>query len=272
MLAHPDYAEQIESLLNRISHLEEENGLLKLLEETVARNTALFEALVANSWDGISLIGPDRRIIRVVHSAMGYQPFEISGIRIESLIHPDDREILLVCWDELLTRRAKSVDFEGRIRNPDGSHGWVMARLTDMLDDPYVQAIVCNCADVTQRKQRELVLAEFDAIARSADRAVFSVDLDGGILTWNGGAEKLFGYSSEEVAGRHIAMLVPDELREEERRIRSEAGQEGHAREWNTIRVNRNGAKMPVQVTLTPAFNRYGRVGSFCHLAKSAFT
>jgi PAS domain S-box-containing protein len=267
MLVHPDYAEQVETLVNRISQLEEENGRLKLLEETIARNTALFEALVANSWEGISLIGPDRRIVRVVRSALGYQPFEVSGTRIESLIHPDDREILLDCWNELLARRAKSVEFEGRIRNPDGSYGWVLARLTDMLDDPNVQAIVCNCAHVTERKRHELVRAEFDAIAESADRAVFSVDLDGVILTWNEGAKKLLGYPSKEVVGRDIAILIPGDLQEEERCMRIEAGQEGRPREWSTMRVHRNGLRMPLQVTLTPVLDRYGRARSFCHVA-----
>ncbi len=265
MFTYPDYAAEIEKLTSRVSELEEENANLRLLDDTVRRNTAMFEALIANSSDGITLTGPDRRIVRVVHSAMGFSAGEVVGLPLESILHPEDQDILVDCYGQLLTGRAKSVEFEGRVCGPDGSIRWALAKLTDMLDDPNVQAIVCNCADVTQRKQRELIMAEFDAIVESADRAVFSKDLDGRILTWNPGAERLFGYSREETSGRHIWMLVPPELRDEEESARERVRKTAKPLELRTIRVCKDGSKIPVLVQLAPVLDRYGRPRGISH-------
>src|SRR4029077_560892 len=135
---------EIEDLNRRISELEEENAGLRLLDETISRNTALFEALLANSSEGIALTDPEGRIVRVVRAALGYSPAHLSGALLESVIHPEDHGVLAGCYARLLDRKARSVDFEGRFRRPDGTTGWLRARFSDMLDDPNVHAIVCN--------------------------------------------------------------------------------------------------------------------------------
>jgi PAS domain S-box-containing protein len=265
-MTDPDYVEEIEKLVTRISQLEDENASLRLLDETITRNTAMFEALVANSSAGIALIGTDRRIVRVVRSAFGFSADEVAGQALESILHPDDRSILVDCCTQLLDGRTKSVEFEGRVFRPDGSVRWVLARLTDMLDDPNVQAIVCNYVDVTQQKERDLILAEFSDIVASADRAVFSEGLDARILTWNPGAERLFGYPQEEALGRDARLLAPPELHDEEQRAREEVRDSAQAAELRTIRICRDGSRIPALVRLAAVLDRYGRPRGISHL------
>jgi len=260
-----NYVTEIEKLTSRISELEEEQTNLRLLDEAVRRNTAMFEALVANSSDGIALTGPDRRIVKIVKATLGYNPAELSGAQLESLIHVEDADILSDCYVELLSRRSKSVEFEGRFRRPDGSYGWICAKLTDMLDDPNVQAIVCNYSDITRHKQYDLMAAEFAAVVESADQAIFSKDLEGNILTWNLGAEKQYGYSSEEVAGRHVWMLVPPEFQEEEKRSRCRVKIARQPLQLRTLRVRKDGLRIPVLVQLAPILDRYGRTRGISH-------
>ncbi|HTD52917.1 MAG TPA: PAS domain S-box protein, partial [Thermoanaerobaculia bacterium] len=57
------------------------------------------------------------------------------------------------------------------------------------------------------------------AIVRSSDDAIISKDLTGKIMTWNAGAERVFGYTAEEAVGRPITMLLPPELLQEETKI-----------------------------------------------------
>jgi PAS domain S-box-containing protein len=261
-----DYVEEIEKLVNRISQLEDENASLRLLDETITRNTAMFEALVANSSVGIALIGTDRRIVRLVRSAFGFSADEVAGRAFETILHPDDQAILVDCCTQLLDGSTKSVEFEGRVCVPDGSVKWVLARLTDMLDDPNVQAIVCNYVDVTQQKERELILAEFADIVASVDRAVFSEGLDARILTWNPGAERLFGYPPEEVLGCDAVMLAPPELHREEQRVREEVRETTQAAELRTIRICRDGSRIPALVRVAAVLDRYGRPRGFSHL------
>lgn len=265
MFTDPNYTEEIEKLTSRISELENENANLRLLDETITRNTAMFEALLENSSGGIALIGPDRRIVRLVRAAVGFVPGEVAGLALESILHPEDQGILIDCCNQLLNGSRKSVEFEGRVCIPDGSIRWVLARLTDMLDDPNVQAIVCNYADITAQKERELIMAEFAAIVPSTDHAIFSQGLDGRILTWNRGAEKLFGYSREEILGRHIRSLAPVELHDEELIVRERVRETAQPMEVHTVRVCKDGSRISVKLRLAPVLDRYGRPQGISH-------
>jgi PAS domain S-box-containing protein len=256
---------QIEDLHRRISDLEDENLSLRMLDEAIRRNTALFEALITNSSEGIALLDAELRIVRVVRAALGYSPRQVTGAPLETVIVQEDHGILAECFGKLVGRRAQTVEFEGRFRRPDGATGWMLAKFTDMLDDPNVQAIVCNYADVTERKMGERMAAEFAAIAEDARSAVFSTDPEGCILTWNPGARNLYGYDAAEIVGQHVRMLVPEEQREEEKRNRTEVGETAHPLEFRAMRVAKHGARIRAQVRLAPVLDRYGRACAILH-------
>ena len=65
--------------------------------------------------------------------------------------------------------------------------------------------------DITERKQAEEALSRLAAIVESSDDAIIGKNLDGTIMTWNAGAERMFGYSAAEVRGATISMLAPPE-------------------------------------------------------------
>lgn len=144
---------KLQDLNAQLSDLQEENANLRLLDQSMRRNNALFEALLANSAVGIALTGPDRRIVRVVRGLTGYSPGDLAGALIEDVAIPEDREAIVDCYKLLLNRSCQQVRREFRIRRADGSIRWFAATLTDMLDDPNVQAIVWNYLDVTAQKE-----------------------------------------------------------------------------------------------------------------------
>ena len=63
-------------------------------------------------------------------------------------------------------------------------------------------------ADITERKQAEDAMGQLVAIIESSDDAIYSNDLDDVIMSWNKGAEKLFGYAAEEVIGKSIMIVL----------------------------------------------------------------
>jgi PAS domain S-box-containing protein len=73
-------------------------------------------------------------------------------------------------------------------------------------------------ADITERKKLEEQQALFSSIVNYSDDAILSKNLDGKVITWNHGAEKIFGYSSEEIIGNNISILIPAHLQNEEKR------------------------------------------------------
>src|SRR5712691_2550748 len=97
------------------------------------------------------------------------------------------------------------------------------------------------------------------AIVQSAQDAIIATDLDGTILSWNSGAERMYGYSSDEVTGRAITTLVPaadhDEMRRILERVRSGERVEGR----DTMTVRKDGTPMEVTLTLSPVQDDSGQ-------------
>ncbi|HTS49423.1 MAG TPA: PAS domain-containing protein [Bryobacteraceae bacterium] len=141
-------------LLERISELEEENDNLRKLEETLRRNSYLFDMLLRGSREAILLLNPELTILRLVHSTLGYSARDLLGQPVLAFIHPDDAHLLEACCSDLLKSRAAARTIEMRGLGADGSWVWLEGYVTDMLDDPNVQAIVLNLRRIGESRQR----------------------------------------------------------------------------------------------------------------------
>ncbi|WP_294074378.1 PAS domain S-box protein, partial [Sphingomonas sp.] len=110
-------------------------------------------------------------------------------------------------------------------------------------------------ADTTSEAQAWLA-----AIVESSDDAILSKTLDSIILTWNAGAERLFGYTAEEAIGRSVTMLIPEDRLSEEDHIlgRLRAGE--RVDHFETIRLHKDGSLIDVSLTISPVRNAAGEV------------
>jgi two-component system sensor histidine kinase VicK len=107
--------------------------------------------------------------------------------------------------------------------------------------------------DITERKRTDAVVAEMAAIVDSSNDAIIGKTLEGVITTWNRGAEHLYGYSSAEVVGRSVSVLVPPDRPDEVREVL--AGMLAHdARtdHFETQRVCKDGRVIDVSLTVSP--------------------
>lgn len=98
---------------------------------------------------------------------------------------------------------------------------------------------------------------KFAAIASSSADPLLSVDMEEQIDFWNQGAERLFGYTVEEVIGKKFHLIVPEELRDEAKAKREEALTKGYTR-FETIRLKKDGSRVPVDLTLTALLDDNG--------------
>jgi two-component system NtrC family sensor kinase len=114
--------------------------------------------------------------------------------------------------------------------------------------------------DVTERKRAEETNAHLAAIIESTDDAILTKDLDGTITSWNMGAERMFGYRSDEVMGQSIRLLLPPDRQEEEASImvRLKAGE--RVEHFETIRLAKDGRRLAVSVTISPLKDGWGRI------------
>jgi PAS domain S-box-containing protein len=115
--------------------------------------------------------------------------------------------------------------------------------------------------DITERKRAEAVAQQLAAIVTSSDDAIISRSLDGIIVSWNRGAERIFGFTAEEVQGHSIShLVVPPTRADEVPRILEEL-QRGKAFErYETVRKRKDGKLIDVSVTVSPIKDRDGRI------------
>ncbi|HWH56919.1 MAG TPA: PAS domain-containing sensor histidine kinase [Terriglobales bacterium] len=103
------------------------------------------------------------------------------------------------------------------------------------------------------------------AIVESSDDAIVGKSLDGIIMSWNGGAEHIFGYAAQEVLGRPITVLIPSELWADEDRFLEQLRSGGRIDHVETTRVRKDGRRIAVSLTISPVFNAQGQV---CGISK----
>jgi PAS domain S-box-containing protein len=114
--------------------------------------------------------------------------------------------------------------------------------------------------DITIRKEEERKISQLATIIENSGDAIISKNLDGTILTWNKGAEKILGYTFDEVYGKHISFLFPKELVEEEKIIMSKILRGEYIDQYETIRVKKDQTPIQVSITVSPIKDKNGKV------------
>ena len=114
--------------------------------------------------------------------------------------------------------------------------------------------------DVTAQRRALLATQHLAAIFETTGDAILSGSLDGIITTWNPAAERLYGYSRDEIIGRSIDLLIPQDRRDETNQILAEIGAGHHVAELETVRVRKDGTTIPVSVTVSPICDPDGTV------------
>jgi PAS domain S-box-containing protein len=103
-------------------------------------------------------------------------------------------------------------------------------------------------------------IAWLAAIVESSFDAIISKTLDGQITSWNGAAERTYGYTAAEAIGRSIELIVPEDRREELRSIHERLRRGERVPPFETVRVTRDGRRIDVQLTMSPIIDAEGAV------------
>jgi len=122
----------------------------------------------------------------------------------------------------------------------------------------------------TEKRLRvsEEALYRLAAIVESSDDAIVSKTLDGIITSWNAAAEHLFGYNAEEAIGKHITLIIPPELHEEEVEIIANLRQGKRIDHFETVRMRKDGTRVEVSLSISPVRDRSGRVTGASKIAR----
>jgi len=114
--------------------------------------------------------------------------------------------------------------------------------------------------ELAVREKTERELARLAGIVSSSDDAIISKSLEGKILTWNTGAQQIYGFTDEEVIGRHISYIVPVTHQKEMKEILERVGRGERLHHFQTKRMTKDGRVIDVSLTVSPLYSRRGRV------------
>src|SRR5260221_4451932 len=122
-------------------------------------------------------------------------------------------------------------------------------------------------ADVTERKNAEEVGSFLAAIVTCSDDAIIGKSLEGTVLSWNTGAERMFGYTAAEVLGLPVLLIVSPDRPDEEVGILQDVRQ-GLIRHYETVRIRKGGKPIPVSLTVSPIRNSRGEIIGVSSIAR----
>ncbi|MEO3404574.1 PAS domain S-box protein [Mucilaginibacter sp. CAU 1740] len=106
--------------------------------------------------------------------------------------------------------------------------------------------------DITAQKTDESKQAMLASIIDSSEDAIVSKNLDGIITSWNGAAQRLFGYAENEIIGKHITILIPEDRYDEELLIISKIKANERIEHFETIRKTKSGEQIRISLTVSP--------------------
>jgi PAS domain S-box-containing protein len=194
---------------------------------------------------------------------------ETQGRGWEMMLHPDDLQRSVDNWTQAV-RTGLSYEDEYRFKRAvDGVYRWHLARAVPIFAaDGNILKWIGTCTDIEEKKREAEAFAARAAIVEAADDAIIGEDLDGIIVTWNGGARRLYGYTSEEVVGRSAALLIPAEMSDELPRILKSIRQGETLEHYETVRVRKDGKRLDVSFTLSPIKDGQGKITGIAGIAR----
>lgn len=113
--------------------------------------------------------------------------------------------------------------------------------------------------DITARKNAEQTLLHYAALVESSDDAIIGKTLGGIITSWNRGAEIIFGYAREEMIGKPISILIPEDRQDEEPRILEKIRRGESVDHYETVRRRKDGKLIDISVTISPIRDAEGK-------------
>jgi PAS domain S-box-containing protein len=242
----------------------------KRAEEALRASAAELQSVINRTPFMLVRCGRDLRY-RFVSEAyahhIGYGRNEVIGKTIEEVIGARGFNTLRPYIDIVL--RGESVDFECDLDFVhSGRRSLAIAYRPELDADGNVGGWIASLLDITDERSGEQARRQLASIVESADDPIVSKDLNGIVVSWNPGAQHLFGYSADEMIGKPITTIIPAHLRDEEPRILEQIRSGERIEHYETIRRCKDGRLVDVSLTISPMRDTHGTIVGASKIAR----
>jgi PAS domain S-box-containing protein len=213
--------------------------------------------------EAMVVMGRDGRIVRVNAQAeqlFGYSQEDLLGQKPDFLLIPPRprRRDAKRREGHVAHPRVRPIghDLEAFARRRDGTEFPAEISLS-VVEEGAETLLLAAIRDIKRKRAEDLYLT---AIVQASGDAIIGKSLDGTIVSWNNGAEKIYGYKAEEVVGHSISVLLPPGKPDELPGIMKQLRRGQRIEHYETTRVHKEGHLIDVSVTISPVKNKAGKV------------
>lgn len=255
-------SEELSAIARELSRFDAEEGPIRMLASLVSASHEFIgiadlegNALFVNE-AGRQLVG--LRDLNAVHST-----------RIIDYFAPDDHDKVL--HDVFPAVRATGF-WEGELKFQHFETRQIIPVLYNIFPVRDASGAIAAYGTVTRNlansKSAEQALRSLASIVESSDDAIVSKNLDGIIMSWNRGAERVFGYTAAEAIGQSITIVIPIDRRNEEVDILTRIRRGERIDHFETIRQHKNGSPIAISLTVSPVKDEKGTIVGASKIAR----
>jgi PAS domain S-box-containing protein len=251
----------------------------RLAEQQLREGSEIFQLLVSSVRDySIFMLDPDGNVATWNSGAeaiKGYAPEEIIGRHFSTFYPPEDLAAGKPARELAIAREKGSVEDEGWRVRKDGTRIRANVIITAVYDaDGELRGFAKVTRDITDRREADEQIRQnaeiFQLLVSSVrDYAIFMLDPQGNIATWNRGAQAIKGYAPEEIIGRQFSTFYPPE----DLATNKPARELAIAREKGSVedegwRVRKDGSRFWANVVITAVYDRHGELRGFAKVTR----
>ncbi|MBI3742182.1 MAG: PAS domain S-box protein [Chloroflexi bacterium] len=229
------------------------------IEESIRQSEERLRVALKNSPVVVSNQDTELRYTWVHNSLHGFPDQSVIGKRDADLMPTVDSER----WSEIKRGVIESgigtrVEISASIDSQRRSFDLTVEPLRNPEDT--IVGVTCAAIDITERKREQAATSRLAAIVESSEDAVVGKTLDGIILSWNPGAERMYGYDPDEIIGQAVSILYPPDRLDEFRQVTERLKRGESVKQHDTIRVRKDGNRIDVSVSVSLVRDGMGRV------------
>ncbi|HXA77811.1 MAG TPA: PAS domain S-box protein [Candidatus Acidoferrales bacterium] len=248
------------------------------MEKRLQQEQSFTRRMVASFPDLIAVLDRDGRFIYIsdhVEKVLGWQPTTYVGRIFGTRANPEDKANLHSMFQRVVRGEESQGQVEFRSPHADGSFRDLLLTARPFFDeDGRVGGLVTSARDITERKKMEEALRESEERVRLmvegvTDYAIFLLDPDGHVASWNRGAERIKGYQGNEIIGKHFSVFYPPEdlaSGKTDRELKG-AAEQGQCEDegW---RLRKDGSRFRANVVITALRDREGKLRGFSNITR----